>query len=214
MKPLILAAATILGLAGAAQAANYDVFVTANPFRSPGAPGLQTRAVTLSPSGPQNFNGAGYSFSLANIGDTVSMWVYGLVSYDSPINADDLTPRPTSATFDFGAYGKRSITGESYAVANGPLPTTDGFALAEFFGQSVRFKVSPTEQLVVSLTDTVFGSTGGLTNFTDGRRGIGMVQANFSLSPVPLPAALPLGLAALGALGFVGRRRKTAAKSA
>lgn len=221
MKTLLLTCAAVMGLTGAAQAVplapanTYDVFVTANPFRQPGTPGLQTRAVTLSPSGPQNFNGANYGVQLTNIGDSVSMSLYGLVSYDTPINDDDLLARPTSATFDFGAFGTRTITGQSYAKSFGPTPSTAGYGLAEFFGQTARFKVNNTTQLIVTLADTVFASTNQGLDFLDGREGIGIVQANFSLAAVPLPATLPLGMAALGALGYAGRRKsKKAAQTA
>lgn len=44
--------------------------------------------------------------------------------------------------------------------------------------------------------------------FDDQSSGAGMAYDNFEFSPVPLPAALPLLIGALGAMGFATRRRK------
>lgn len=205
MKNALLACTAALALMGtAAQATTYSVDVTATPFRIPGAPGLQTRAVNLSPTGPQNFNGATYSFDLDNIGDSVSMAVYGLVAFDSPINDDDLLPRPSTATFDFGSLGAVTAEGVSYAVGLG----LTGYAFATFVPTMIR--VSPTEAILISLSDTIFG-TDGHGVFTENRAGIGYVNATFTLASIPLPATLPLVLAGLGAMGAVASRRRKSA---
>ena len=211
MNKLFLAAVAALGLAGAAQAATYTVFVTATPYRTPGSDGLQTRAIVLDPAGPQNFDGASYDIALNAMGDSVTRAVYGLVAYDAPIDPDDLLPRPTLASFDFGGYGKQTITGESYAKATGPAGSGKGFAIAEFFGQSLRFGVGGGAAILVQLSDTVFGRDTG-DDFVMGRRGAGFVQATFTLvpAPVPLPATLPLGLAGMALLGGLAARRRRA----
>ena len=51
--------------------------------------------------------------------------------------------------------------------------------------------------------------TGGTAAISDGGSVVVAFQ-EISPSPVPVPAAFPLLLAALGGLGFVARRRKTA----
>ena len=198
MKKLLLAAAAILSFATVAEAATYNTHVTAVPFRVPGAPGLQTRAIILAPSGAQNFNGADYSFDLNNLGDSASMDIFGLVQYDAPYGADDLLPQPIKTTFDFGgAIGNITLTGASYAVLGNP-----SHALATFMSDIIR--ISATQGIVISIKDTIFG-----VNEVEGRPGMGLVNATFTLAAVPLPAALPLSLVALGAMGFVGRRRKS-----
>lgn len=200
MKKFLLACAALVSLSGAAAATTYSVDVTANPYRVPGQPGLQTRAVVLAPSGPQNFNGATYTFDLVNIGDSTSMNIYGLVHYDGPLDADDLIPRPSTATFDFGGViGAITIVGETFAR----MATQD--ALATFVSGLIR--VSATEGIRISLSDTVFGNNG--TNFVNGRAGVGFVNATFTLATVPVPASLPLSLTALGLMGFVAQRRKS-----
>lgn len=210
MKNVLLASIAALAVTGAAaQAATYSVDVTATPYRVPGSPGLQTRAVVLSPYGPQTFNGATYTFDLNNVGDSVSMDVYGLVTYDTPINADDLGQSPTTATFDFGSLGSTIVSGVSQAI-NGAAttPSTLGYAIATFAPSFIR--VSATEAIFIFLSDTVFGTANG-TDFVDGRSGVGMVNATFVLAPIPLPATLPLVVAGLGAMGAVARRRKAKA---
>ncbi len=204
MKKFLLAAFTSALLAGTASATTYSVDVTANPYRAPGQPGLQTRAVVLSPSGAQNFNGSTISFALNNNGDSFSTDIFGLVHYDAPVNADDLIPRPSTATFDFG-LGSATLQGTTVALGSigGPGP-----ALATYlYGRVI---ISATQQIRITLTDTIFGSNNG--TFVNGRPGVGIVNATFTLAAVPVPATLPLIVSALGMMGFVARRRKAAAK--
>ncbi|MDO9640844.1 MAG: hypothetical protein Q7J44_20120 [Pseudotabrizicola sp.] len=201
MKKFLLSCVAAASISGAAHAATYSVDVTATPFRVPGMDGLQTRAVVLSPSGPQTFNGATYSFDLTNAGDSVSMNVYGLVHYDGPLDPDDLIPRPSTATFDFGgAIGSLTILGTSFGVAGAPAS-----ALATFISGIIS--IAPGLGIKITLADTVFGTDG--TSFVQGRAGIGFVNATFELVAVPVPGALPLSLTALGLMGFVAQRRKS-----
>lgn len=201
MKKFFLACVAVASLAVAADAATYSVDVTATPFRVPGQPGLQTRAVVLSPSGPQTFNGATYSFDLANLGDSVSMNIYGLVHYDAPLDADDLIPRPSTATFNFGGpIGSITILGTTVGVMGTPAS-----ALATFISGIIR--VAPATGIRITLADTTFGDDGN--NFVNGRAGIGFVNATFELASIPVPASLPLSLTALGLMGFVAQRRKS-----
>lgn len=201
MKKFLLSCVAALSISGAADAATYSVDVTATPFRVPGMDGLQTRAFVLSPSGAQNFNGATYSFDLVNAGDSVSMDVYGLVHFNASLDADDLIPRPSTATFDFGgAIGSITILGTSFGVAGAPAS-----ALATFVSGIIR--VAPGLGIQITLADTVFGTDG--TAFVRSRAGIGFVNATFELASIPVPASLPLSLTALGLMGFVAQRRKS-----
>ncbi len=209
MKKIILALAATLGLASAASAATYSTFVTATPFRAPGQPGLQTRAVVLSPSGPQNFNGATYSFDLANIGDTVTFDAFGLVHYDAPLGTDDLIASPSTATFDFGAFGTRTISGVTYGV--GSVGSAIAYAVADYTS-TISFNVGGGLRLLVELADFEFGS-GDTGVFVNGRDGVGFATATITLAAVPLPATLPLAFGAIGLLGFAARRRKAAAQA-
>lgn len=202
MKKLLLAAViAAASFASIAEATTYSPFVTANPYRQTSATsGLEVRAIVLSPKGPQAFNGATYNFDLTNIGDTFSTDIYGLVHYDSPLNPDDLIPRPGTATFNFGgSIGSLILQGLTYAVDGAPQ-----HAIATY--QSGMIQVGAALAIMVSLADTTFGTDG--TSFVAGRAGIGFVNATFTLASIPLPATLPLGLSALGLLGFMSRRSK------
>lgn len=200
MKRILLACLAALGLSATAEAATYSVNVTAQPYRNFGAAGLITRAVVLSPSGPQNFNGSTIGFDLSNVGDSATLGLYGLVTYEPSIDADDLTPGASNTTLDFAGLGSLVIQGQTRGVLGTPnsaLATfLDGFI---YIGDGLR--------VLVSLADTVFATDG--SSYLRGRPGVGVVTATFTLAPVPLPATLPLGLGALGLMGFVARRRKT-----
>ncbi len=201
MRNLLLSCAMLLGVASAAQAATYTVDITADPYRVPGAAGLQTRAVVLENTGPQNYNGSSVSFDLTNEGDSFTTDIFGLVAYDNNINADDLIESPSSASFSISGVGSAVLDGVSAAFGSG----ISGFALATYATNFIR--VSATEAIFISLADTEF-ATDGLGNYVQGRSGVGFVEATFTLAPIPVPAALPLAATGLGLLGFAARRRK------
>lgn len=207
MKKTILAVAAVLGLAGAASAATYTVDVSANPFRAPGQPGLQTRAWILSNIGAQQFNGSTLSFNLSNIGDSVTLDLFRLVHFDAPLNGDDLIHSPSTVTFNFGAFGTQTVNGETFGLGN--PGGTAGSAFADYLND-VSFNIGGGLRIIASVADTVFGSDTQGT-FVNGLPGAGVVKATFTLAPVPLPATLPLGMGALALMGFVARRRKGAA---
>lgn len=205
MKKIILAAIAVLGVAGAAEATTFSVDVAATPYRDPGNPGLQTRAWILSPGGPQNYNGSTVVLDATAAPATVDL--FGLVQFDTPINADDVIPHAITVDFTVGGVTK-TISGVTYADPEGhTLPSYVGHAVADFVNTPLDFYTG-TGHLLISLFDTTFGKdTNG--DFTNGRPGFGKVTAQYSfVSAVPLPAALPLGMGAIGLMGFVARRRK------
>ncbi len=202
MKKLLMALVAGLVLISPVQAATYSVDITADPYRVPGAPGLQTRAVVLAPSGSQNFNGSTISFDLTNPGDSFSADIYGLVTFETAVDPDDFIASPSTATFDFG-FAVQTILGTTGAVQVGQSIS----ALAQFIDGFVD--IGGGQRILISLTNTVFGAGTGL--FTNGRPGVGFVNATFTLAAVPLPASLPLGVSALALLGLLARRRKPAA---
>jgi|GEM_PF-6789167 len=201
MKNLLLPFIAALGISGAAHAASYSVDVTANPFNQANLPGLNTRAFVLSPSGPQNYTGSTISFDLSNVGDTTGpIDLYGLVTFETAVDSDDLIPQTSTATFDFG-FASRTIQGTTKAVLGSP-----DYALAQFVDSAIN--IGGGLRILITLADTVFGTDG--VSFVQGRPGIGFVNATFTLAEVPLPATLPLGLSAIGLMAFVARRRRVA----
>lgn len=202
MKKMLLSAAAVLGLmAGAAQAVTFNGTATADTFFRPGQDGLQVRANQLSNKGRQLFTSTPLNFDLVAAGDSVSIDLYRLVTFEPSLEEDDLVAKPLVTTLDFGSLGSIDIAGTTAGVL-GPVPG----ALASFIEGSIR--VSPTLKLVVSIADVLFATDG--TAYTAGTATRGTVTATFTLAAVPLPATAPLVLLALGGLAAVARRRKTA----
>ena len=80
-------------------------------------------------------------------------------------------------------------------VADNKMNQSIGYS-GQLFDRVFFAYVGPNLQLFTG----VVGGNEGLTEVVD--------NINFTVSPVPLPAALPLFLAALSALGFCGWRRR------
>lgn len=198
MKTWLLSAITATALlAGTAQAATYNVGVTAASFRDPGAAGLQTRIWKLGTTGSLGFTGTTVTTSdLANTGDSFTTDIFRLVAFDQGIDADDLVPKPISATFDFGSLGVLTLLGTTVGSASG--------AVASFASGFVN--VGDGLRLIVSIADAAFATDG--TSYVSGKAGAAPVTATFTLAAIPLPATAPLALLALGGLAAVARRRK------
>ncbi len=206
MLKIILAALVALGLtATVAPATTYTADVTATPFRVPGSPGLQTRAWKLTKGGSLNFTGSTINFDLANIGDSVTMDIYRLVSFDIGLDPDDLIPQVSTATFDFGALGSVTIRGTTQGVL-GPVPS----ALAMFVDDAIN--IGGGLRILISLADTTFATDGA--NYVWGGSGAAVVRVTFTLAEVPVPAAGGAALAGLGGLAFMVRKRRGAAAGA
>lgn len=167
----------LLALLAAPMALRADaisVEVSAEPFRKAGKPGLQTRAIIVSDYGAQNFEPMTFPLSFEGY-DTLTVTLFGLVSYDLPFDDDDLIPQDITVTFDFGELaGAYELRGRSAAVIAGD----QSYAVAWF--PSVEVDIDEERRVLVELSDTVFGINGD-GEPTDGRDGVGFVKATFTL---------------------------------
>lgn len=157
----------------AIQAAPVVVEVTAQPFRQPGKPGLQTRALVVAEGGSQAFKSTRFPLSFDTL-DKRTVTLFALVTYDLPYEDDDLVPQVISVTFDFGPQvGIYMIKGRSTGVINGDAQ----YAVAWF--PEAEVMLDDDTRIRVQIETTVFGinSDGALR---DGRDGAGFVKATFS----------------------------------
>lgn len=200
MKIAAIALAGVLGFTASAQAVTYSTTIEATTFT--GFPGLQTVANNLPGFGPQLFASTPFTFDLVNLGDSATTDAFSLVIFQTSFAADDFTAQPITVSFDFGSFGTVDVTGTTVADAG----ANAGFADFDV----AQLRVSPTEAIEISITDTFYGTSGGV--ITPGAPGRGIPTLTFTLVPVPVPAALPLFLSAMALFGFLGyRRRETAA---
>jgi len=120
----------------------------------------------------------------------------------------------TSSTWNFSMsnFMNTTATAAFDVLINGVVVDSFSFAAdrgaTENISLTNSFAAISGEDFTLSIlaTSTVF-SGGGSWNWLPGGT---VTLSEDSISPVPLPAALPLLLAALGGLGFAARRRKAA----
>jgi len=200
MKKLIFSLVASLVMAGAANAATFNGDLTLDTPFNLSSNGLQLKAVRIPNSGGQTFVSAPLDFDLGNVGDTATLDLFVVRTRERTADADDFLPKAFGLLFSFG-QGSVILTGTSYAVNDG----VNVFGFLDFDGP-VSIALGNAQALVISLSDLVFNA--GVGAFTPGKANGALVSASFELVAVPLPATLPLGLGALGLLGFVARRRK------
>jgi len=145
------------------------------------------------------------------VGDSYTFNLFRIWTNETSVNAhEDEAPKPISVSFNFtdpvmGGVAQGVTSGQRVLgglIQKGKL-TWDG-PLELSFGKN------GTGRLSVSLADATFNE--GLFGLKPGfRHGAGVeATVRYDAAPVPVPAALPLLAAGLGALGFAARRRKPA----
>ena len=206
MKTFAMAIAAMSFLGGAASAATVT-FTGASFFTTPinsVNPGIQAKAVEIPTGGAQTFVSAPLSFGLDAVGDSFAADLFIVRTRQSTLDGNDTTARPFTLAFSFG-QGDTSVSGTTYAqTAGGQTYGVLDFANGGFIN------LGDGTALRIRLNDATFNA-GPTGFFTPGKADGALVAATFTLSPVPVPASLPLGLSAILMMAFVARRRTSAA---
>jgi hypothetical protein len=149
------------------------------------------------------------NFVLNSVGDTHTVNLFKIWTDETDVGGDDRDPYAISVLFDFTAPassgGVSGMTvGGGFVWEEGRL-AWNGPGLINFGNGGV---------LQVTLTDEVFN--GSLFGLNPGKKKGAIVEATFelvsdSVQPIPLPASLPLFMAALGGLAVLRRRARAQA---
>ena len=201
-----MAIAAMSSLGGAASAATVS-FTGSSFFTTPinvTNPGIQAKAVVIPNSGSQTYTSTPLSFGLNAVGDSFTTDLFIVRTLRSTLENNDTTARPFTLAFSFG-QGDTSVSGTTYAqTAGGQTYGVLDFANGGFIN------LGDGTVLRISLNDATFNA-GPAGFFTPGKVDGALVAATFTLSPVPVPASLPLGLSAILMMAFLARRRTSAA---
>jgi hypothetical protein len=151
------------------------------------------------------------NFVLTNPGDMVTLNLFKIWTNETDVGSDDFMQAGISVDFDFTSpLTTGTVTGATFGataffVFEGGELVWDGPKVLDFGNQG---------KLQIELSDESFNY--GLLGTTPGKKHGAIVEAKFTLvsdsvSQVPLPASLPLFMAALGGLALIRRRTSTAA---
>lgn len=192
--------AAVVGASSMASAVNFSGSYQVNALSSD--PGLVIQTAEL--ADPLNF-------ALNNPGDMFMIDLFDIWTDESSANLDDFASANISVDFNFvappslGSVNGTTMAGTIFIASSGVLEW-DGPSVLDF---------GTGGQLQISLSDELFNVGGGL-GLTPGRDHGATVQATFKLisdstTVVPLPASLPLFMAALSGLALLRRRTRAAA---
>ncbi|MCF7702196.1 hypothetical protein [Loktanella sp. M215] len=199
---MAIAAMSCFGSGASAATVNFmgsSFFTTAINATNPG---LQAKAAVVKNSGSQVFMSAPLSFGLDAVGDSFTADLFIVRTLQKALDGNDTMAKPFTLAFSFG-QGTTSVSGTTYAqtaggMTYGVIDFTNGGFINLRDGTALR----------VSLNDATFNA-GPAGTFTPGKANGALVNATFTLSPVPVPASLPLGLSAILMMAFVAKRRKS-----
>ncbi|MCY1127894.1 VPLPA-CTERM sorting domain-containing protein [Frigidibacter sp. RF13] len=159
-------------------------------------PGLQVGTSTTSGSFTLNLS----------LGQSQMINLFNIWSMENQVNADDLTPRALFADFTLTSTG---ATGTSTGLVNGSIASP--FQWGGLTWLSPVILAAPGgNQVVISLTNSIFGFANGRLVQGSSAASNGQIFAvvSFIPAPVPLPAAGGLLALALGGIGLMRRRTR------
>lgn len=141
-----------------------------------------------------------------------------LLDYSLSWNIDTLSVTLDGQTRSWDIAGGDWQFGNAIRIGIGSTDGTTTFTIDELDGETFAFSQTLNNQFQNfwitghSLTNgfTMSGQV-GMTNAGRSRRNVQITTAEFvPPAPIPLPAALPMALAAFAGLGWIGRKRRPA----
>lgn len=156
------------------------------------------------------YPGAGTFSADLEVGESFTGKLFRIWTDETTVNADDRVATPISVSFGFTSpdiFGG-VVTGET--VGRSFLGIIQHGELTWDAPLTLNFGAGGSGQVTLALADAMFNT--GLFGLSDGKKWGADVYGTltYNVSPVPLPAALPLLLGGIALIGAVSRRRQTA----
>jgi hypothetical protein len=174
-------------------------------------------AITVSSANAETYDYTGHGFTSVSSPYTASDFVAGSMSFTSPLadNLSNIQVAPDSFSFSDGFQTVTLGTSSNFSF----FVSTD--ASGHITGWNIEVFANACaiadNCIIETNTNSPNAQDIGEIAFPDGSIGSGSVTNDpgtwIPVTPTPLPAALPLFAAGLGALGLLGWRRKRTART-
>ena len=213
LKSIFMAALSALFLASTtAHAASVEVYAYDTGWYQNGFHSTGNENIAVGLGGYNNF----FAFDLSTVTGTVTSATLAIAANGSPLNTNpSVTYNVYDVTTDIGSL----VAGTGGAAAQTDLGSGTLYGSTTITALSGNPMPAVTVGLAGGLTDinaalgglfAVGGASDATSYLWGSSNGVGNVKLVLEIGAVPLPAAFPLFLAALGGLGIAARRRKRA----